>query len=157
LDPYFSTPGSNSPGNKSSTTALISEMPNCPCSAHQVSRGWLTPSGTTSSKGGRLTSIRSLPESKVVESIGEFEIAFEAAKPSRTVQTSGDWTFAWNRTARAIELAFPPTGNKELADYIHSLFGAKRVSTHPRIVEMDKAIRKYVGESNDVDSQIKSH
>jgi hypothetical protein len=92
-------------------------------------------------------------EAQSVEQVGNFELRFGASKPVKSVQTSGDWMFAWHRTSTAIGFAFPHRASElsRYAEYILGLFASKRVESHGRVISLDKAIRKFAGESNDVE------
>jgi hypothetical protein len=92
-------------------------------------------------------------EQSVVEQLGELEIRCRGAKPTKTVQTSGDWVSAWTRMARATAFVFLHRANELAAytDYILGKFSAFRPSFHAHIIEMDKAIHCLVGESNNLD------
>lgn len=92
-------------------------------------------------------------DSQSIEQLGDLEIRFGNTKPVKSVRTAGDWIFAWQRTVAASHFAFPHRG-PELArytEYILSLFSSKRTESHGRIIDMDKAIRRFIGESNDVE------
>jgi hypothetical protein len=92
-------------------------------------------------------------ESQSVEQVGQIELRFGSVKPSKTVQTFGDWTFAFTRTSAAIQFAFPHRAPElsQYAEYILGLFASQRVESHGRIISLDKAIRKFVGASNDIE------
>src|ERR1700730_12889060 len=73
--------------------------------------------------------------------------------PSKSVKTAGDWVFAWQCTVIATQFAFPHR-ERELAkytEYILRLFGSKRISAHTHIIDMDKAVQRYIAESNDLE------
>ena len=88
-----------------------------------------------------------LAEDKATASIGDFDLSIGGGKPSKHVQTHGDWTIAWNATFTAILCAFPHR-TMELwvySKYILQFFGAFPHS-YSKVINLDKAIRCYVGE-----------
>jgi hypothetical protein len=88
-----------------------------------------------------------LAEDKATASIGEFDLSIGGGKPSKHVQTHGDWTIAWNATFTAILCAFPHRAMelRIYSEYILQFFGAFPHS-HSKVINLDKAIRRYVGE-----------
>ncbi|KDR64970.1 hypothetical protein GALMADRAFT_82459 [Galerina marginata CBS 339.88] len=87
------------------------------------------------------------------ESIGEIQIKFGTASPTKLVTSAGDWSIAWNRTSRATIFAFPHRSG-ELADYgeyIIGLFGATDMLFHNRIIAYDRAVRRRVGSRRDLE------
>jgi len=81
-------------------------------------------------------------ESQTIEHIGDIELRHGTSKPAKSVQTSSDWTFAWGRASSTVQFVFPHRAT-ELArytEYIGGLFGSKRVESHWRVIDMDKAI-----------------
>jgi hypothetical protein len=88
-----------------------------------------------------------LTEDKATASIGDFDLSVGGSKPSKFVQTHGDWTIAWNATYAAIVCAFPHRAMelRVYSEYILQFFGALPHS-HSKVVNLDKAIRRYVGE-----------
>jgi hypothetical protein len=88
-----------------------------------------------------------LAEDKATASIGDFDLSIGGGKPTKHVQTHGDWTIAWNATFTAILCAFPHR-TMELrvySEYILQFFGAFPHS-YSKVINLDKAIRRYVGE-----------
>ena len=79
--------------------------------------------------------------------VGSTEISLGRTEPSKRVQTSGEWTSAWNATVKATKFAFPHRENelREYGDYIEGHFSAKLSSSHRRIILYDTAIRNEVG------------
>lgn len=65
-----------------------------------------------------------------IEKLGSIELSFASAKPSKHVRTIGDWVIAYGT-------------------YITGLFGAIHESLHYRVIEYDKAVRKYVSARRD--------
>ncbi|KDR74166.1 hypothetical protein GALMADRAFT_1336346 [Galerina marginata CBS 339.88] len=87
------------------------------------------------------------------ESIGNVEIKFGTASPTKLVSTAGDWSIAWNRTSRATIVAFPHRAG-ELAnygEYIIGLFGATDTLFHSRVIAYDRAVRRRVGSRRDLE------
>jgi len=75
------------------------------------------------------------------------EISLGRTEPSRRVQTSGEWTSAWNAAVKAYFFVFPhrETELRGYGDYIEREFSAKVVSAHRRIILYDVAVRNEVG------------
>jgi hypothetical protein len=46
-------------------------------------------------------------EDKTTSTLGEFKVVFGAARLSKSIQTHGDWTIAWNATSAAIRFVYP--------------------------------------------------
>ena len=92
-------------------------------------------------------------EGQAVERIGDIELRHGPSKPAKSIRTLGDWILAWQKTNDAISFVFPHRSRElsKYTEYMLSLFGSRRPSSHQRIIELDKAIRKFVGESNDVE------
>jgi hypothetical protein len=88
-----------------------------------------------------------LAEDRATTSIGDFDLSVGGCKPSKHVQTHGDWTIAWNATFAAILCAFPHRAMelRIYSEYILQFFGAFPHS-HSKVINLDKAIRRYVGE-----------
>ncbi|RDB21516.1 hypothetical protein Hypma_011357 [Hypsizygus marmoreus] len=79
--------------------------------------------------------------------LGSTQIKLGAPEPTRKVQTSGDWTSAWNAAIKATIFAFRhrEIELRDYADYIEGLFASKVMSSHSHIIAYDKAIRAEVG------------
>jgi hypothetical protein len=79
--------------------------------------------------------------------VGHTEISLGRSEPAKKVQTSGEWTSAWNATIKAVKFAFPNREQelREYGEYIEGHFSAKVVSAHRRIILFDIAIRNEVG------------
>jgi len=88
-----------------------------------------------------------LADDKISTSIGDFDLSVGGSKPSKTVQSHGDWTIAWNATTAAILCAFPHRSYElqQYAEYILQFFGAFPFSHH-KVINLDKAIHRYTGE-----------
>ena len=88
-----------------------------------------------------------LAEDKATASIGDFDLSIGGVKPSKHVQTHGDWTIAWNATFTAILCAFPHRAMElqVYSEFLLQFFGAFPHS-HSKVINLDKAIRRYVGE-----------
>ena len=78
--------------------------------------------------------------------VGSTEISLGRSEPSKKVQTSGEWTSAWNATIKAIKFAFPHREQelREYGEYIEGHFSAKIASSHRKIILYDAAIRNEV-------------
>ena len=68
-------------------------------------------------------------DNRAIENIGDLELHFCANKPSKTVETHGDWVIAWRITFKVTHFVFPhhEAELEEYNDYITSYF----VSVHP--------------------------
>ena len=79
--------------------------------------------------------------------VGSTEISLGRSEPIKKVQTSGEWTSAWNAAIKAIKFAFPHRENelREYAEYIEGHFSARVPSAHRKIILYDAAIRNEVG------------
>ena len=87
-------------------------------------------------------SLSTATNNRTVETLGEFKLLFGATKPSKTVETHGDWVTAWGPTSRATRFAFPHR-ERELdayRDYITGYFAATHPKFHWKILELDKSI-----------------
>ncbi|RDB17081.1 hypothetical protein Hypma_001927 [Hypsizygus marmoreus] len=75
--------------------------------------------------------------------LGSTQIKLGAPEPTRKVQTSGDWTSAWNTTIKATIFVFRHRESelRDYADYIEGLFASKVTSSHSHVIAYDKAIR----------------
>ena len=88
-----------------------------------------------------------LAEDKATASIRELDLSIGGGKPSKHVQTHGDWTIAWNATFTAILCTFLHRAMelRVYSEYILQFFGAFPHS-HSKVINLDKAIRRYIGE-----------
>jgi len=88
-----------------------------------------------------------LADDKTTTTVGDFDLSVIGSKPSKVVQTHGDWTIAWNSTSAAILCAFPHRAYElqQYSEYILQFFGALPHS-HTKVINLDKAIRRYTGE-----------
>jgi hypothetical protein len=91
--------------------------------------------------------LSTLIDDKTSTSIGDFDLSVGGGKPSKVVQTHGDWTIAWNATSAAILCAFPHQAYELqcYSEYILQFFRAFPF-THSKVINLDKAIRCYTGE-----------
>ena len=64
--------------------------------------------------------------------VGHTEISLGRTEPAKKVQTSGEWTSAWNATIKATKFAFPHREQelREYGEYIDGHFSAKVPSAH---------------------------
>ncbi|RDX39627.1 hypothetical protein OH76DRAFT_1326752, partial [Lentinus brumalis] len=91
-------------------------------------------------------------DEKRVEKLGSVEISHRALVPSKTVQNSGDWVIAYQRTTEATSYAFPHR-RPELEAYgrhILALFGALSPALQQRVIEYDRAVRRRVAAKRDL-------
>jgi len=88
-----------------------------------------------------------LTDDKITTTIGDFDLSVRGSKPSKTIQTHGDWTIAWNATSAAILCAFPHhTLDLQTVHQIPpSVFWCLSFS-HTKVINLDKAICCYTGE-----------
>jgi hypothetical protein len=92
---------------------------------------------------------------KLTETVGNVDITLStgggASKPTKSVETHGEWSIAFAAAKHAILYVFPHRA-KELAgyeEYIIGLFAASRPSSlHYRVLNLDKAIRVRVAKDN---------
>ena len=91
-------------------------------------------------------------DNRAIENIGDLELHFGAAKPAKTVETHGDWVIAWRSVFKATKFIFPHREAEldEYNDYITSYFASIHPSAHPRVLNLDRAIRKQVGSVNNI-------
>ena len=84
--------------------------------------------------------------------VGEVEFKFGTKDASKPVTTHGDWTIAFDLTWDAYLFAFAHRAEelKVYQRYILQQFSTKRESEHPRVIALDKAIRKRVSERRDL-------
>jgi len=88
-----------------------------------------------------------LSNDKTTTSVGDFDLSVSGSKPSKVVQTHGDWTIAWTSTSAAILCAFPHHAFElqQYSEYILQFFGALPY-LHSKVINLDKVIRCYTGE-----------
>jgi hypothetical protein len=94
--------------------------------------------------------IHSIDES--IGHVGTTEIQFGRPKPAAKIETSGQWTAAFNLVIKATSFLFPHRCEelRQYGDYIEELFSAKSVATHPRLFKYDEAVRYKVGQGQSV-------
>jgi len=87
------------------------------------------------------------PVKESIGRVGQTEISLGRTEPVRRVNTSGEWTSAWNATIKAYIFTFPHREQELRAygDYIDREFSAKVVSAHRKIILYDAAVRNEVG------------
>ena len=78
--------------------------------------------------------------------VGSTEISLGRTEPTRKVNTSGEWTSAWNATADAYVFTFPHRADeiKRYGAYINREFSSKVVSAHRKVILYDTAVRNEV-------------
>jgi hypothetical protein len=98
-------------------------------------------------------SFSTIADNKTTTTLGGFELAFGDSKPSKFVQTHGDWVIAWNSTSAAIRYVYPHRSDEleQYTQYIIQFFGAFPPSYHSKVINLDKAIRKYCGEVRNIE------
>ncbi|KZT18446.1 hypothetical protein NEOLEDRAFT_1143417 [Neolentinus lepideus HHB14362 ss-1] len=74
-------------------------------------------------------------DSRRTEKIGELQLTFGESKPSKHVESAGDWLVAWTKASEALRFAFPHREQelREYGSYITQLFGAVHPSRHHRV------------------------
>ena len=84
--------------------------------------------------------------------VGSTEIQFGRPKPTAKVETSGQWTAAFNLIVKATSFLFPHRYNElsEYGDYMEELFSAKSVSIHPKLFKYDEAVRYKVRQGQNI-------
>ena len=105
---------------------------------------------TPSSACSLLHHIHSIDEG--VRCVGSTEIQFERPKPAAKVETSGQWTSAYNLVIKATAFLFPHRYDKlrSYRDYIEELFSAKSATIHLRLFSYDEAVRYKVGQGQNI-------
>jgi hypothetical protein len=82
----------------------------------------------------------------------ELRSFFAVAESKRQVKTGGEWSAAFRRMAKAVAFLFPHR-REELSDYaehIESLFAAKHVNAHSKVILYDQSVRNRVGGGQNV-------
>jgi len=94
--------------------------------------------------------IQSIDES--VGRVGDTEIKFGRQKPVARVETSGQWTAAYNLVVKATAFLFPHRYEelRKYGDYIEELFSAKSTAIHPKLFRYDEAVRFKVGQGQNL-------
>ena len=84
--------------------------------------------------------------------VGTTEIQFGRPKPAAKVETSGQWTTAFNLVVKATAFLFPHRYDelKQYEDYIEELFSAKSTSIHPKLFKYNEAVRYKVGQGQNI-------
>jgi hypothetical protein len=87
------------------------------------------------------------PIKENVGHVGSTEISLGRTEPTRRVQTSGEWTSAWNSAIKATTFIFPHRERelRDYGDYIDREFSSKVVEAHRKIILYDAAVRSEVG------------
>jgi hypothetical protein len=92
---------------------------------------------------------------KFTETIGNLDITLlsgsGSSRPSKTVESHGDWSIAFSATKRAIAYVYPHRADElsEYEEFIIGLFAAVRPSSlHFKVLNLDKAIRVRVAKDN---------
>jgi hypothetical protein len=84
--------------------------------------------------------------------VGTTEIQFGRPKPAAKIETSGQWTAAFNLVIKATVFLFPHRYDelRQYEDYIEELFSAKSVAIHPKLFKYDEAVRYKVGQGQNI-------
>ena len=92
------------------------------------------------------------PIKENVGHVGLTEISLGHTKPTRQVQTSGEWTSAWNSAIKATTFIFPHRERelRDYGDYIDREFSSKVVEAHRKIILYDATVRSEVGGGQNV-------
>ena len=94
--------------------------------------------------------VHSIDES--VGRVGSTEIQFGRPKPAAKVETSGQWTSAFNLIVKATAFVFTHRYDelRQYGDYMEELFSAKSITVHPKLFKYDEAIRYKVGQGQNI-------
>ena len=94
--------------------------------------------------------IHSIDES--IGRVGSTEIQFGRPKPAAKVETSGQWTAAFNLIVKATAFLFPHRYDelRQYGDYMEELFSAKSTAIHPKLFKYDQAVRYKVGQGQNI-------
>lgn len=86
------------------------------------------------------------------EELGSLQVRFGYVEPAKTVKTHGEWIIAWYTASDATLFCFPHRGEELRAygEYITRFFSAVSPNIHPRVINFDRAIRRRVGQRNDL-------
>ncbi|PPQ85183.1 hypothetical protein CVT25_004190 [Psilocybe cyanescens] len=78
--------------------------------------------------------------------IGPTEIHFGRPKPAKRIESSGQWTAAWNLTVKATSFLFPHRYDelRSYGEYMERLFSIKSISIHPRLFKYDDATNSMI-------------
>ena len=84
--------------------------------------------------------------------VGTTEIQFGRPKPAAKVETSGQWTAAFNLVVKATSFLFPHRYDelRQYSDYMEELFSAKSITIHPKLFKYDEAVRYKVGQGQSI-------
>jgi hypothetical protein len=91
-------------------------------------------------------------DNRAIENIRELKLHFGASKPTKTVETHGDWVVTWRIVFKATRFIFPhqETELKEYNNYITSYFASMHPSAHLKVLNLNRAIQKHVSSVNNV-------
>ena len=84
--------------------------------------------------------------------VGSTEIQFGRPKPAAKIETSGQWTAAFNIIVKATAFLFPHLYEelREYGDYMEVLFSAKSITVHPKLFKHDEAVRYKVRQGQNI-------
>ena len=79
--------------------------------------------------------------------VGDTEISITEVETIQKVETSSEWSTAWQSALQVIAFVFEHREREllEYGDYIERLFAAKRPSSHGQVILFDRGIRNEVG------------
>ena len=79
--------------------------------------------------------------------LGKAEVVFTVAESKRQIKTGAEWSSAFRRMSKAVIFLFPHRREElyEYADHIESLFSAKHVGAHSKVILYDQSVRNRVG------------
>ncbi|KAL1697918.1 hypothetical protein EV121DRAFT_284893 [Schizophyllum commune] len=91
---------------------------------------------------------------RTVQRLGELELSFGHATPTKTVKDHGEWVIAWNAFRRAAVFVFPHLA-EELDAYAQHILGFFRAfpshgDYHQRVINYDRAVRIRIAERRDL-------
>jgi hypothetical protein len=84
--------------------------------------------------------------------VGSTKISLGHSEPVRHVQTSSEWTLAWNATIKATLFIFPhhATELREYGDYIDREFSSKIIKAYQKIIFYNATVQAEVGGGQNV-------
>ena len=84
--------------------------------------------------------------------LGSAEISFGVPEPKKRISTAAEWSSAWRKASKAIAFAFPHRREEllEYGDYIEPEFAAKIISSHPKLLLYDIALRNKVAAGQNI-------
>ena len=79
--------------------------------------------------------------------LGKAEVVFTVAESKRQIKSGAEWSSAFRRMSKAVIFLFPHRREElyEYAEHIESLFSAKHVGAHSKVILYDQSVRNRVG------------